>query len=177
MVRLRLWRGGKKKLPIYRIVAAHSATARNGKYIELVGQYNPGVSPVVITLTEDRIFHWLKVGAQPSDTVRSLLQREGLWLRWGLMKKGADEATIAEEFARWESTREEKTRREADRRARRKAARNKKAAVDGAPAAAAAPAQAVGAATPQEKAAEPVATAETAAEPAVGTATEETPAS
>jgi small subunit ribosomal protein S16 len=134
LVRLRLWRGGKKKQPIYRIVAAHSQTARNGKYIELVGQYNPGVSPVVITLTEDRILYWLGVGAQPTDTVRSLLQRKGLWLKWGLMKKGADEAKIAEQFAIWESLQEEKTRRETDKKLRRKAARKKKAAADGAPA-------------------------------------------
>ncbi|HLF13387.1 MAG TPA: 30S ribosomal protein S16, partial [Bacteroidota bacterium] len=135
MVRLRLWRGGKKKQPIYRIVAADSRAARNGKYIEAIGQYNPGEHPVVIVVQEDRLFHWLKRGAQPSDTVRSLLQRKGLWLRWGLMKKGADEETIAAGFERWQGMQEDKLRREVERKARRKTARKKKAAAEGAPAA------------------------------------------
>jgi len=165
LVRLRLWRGGKKKQPIYRIVAAHSANARNGKYIELVGQYNPGASPVSITLTEDRIFHWLKVGAQPSDTVRSLLQRKGVWLKWGLMKKGADEATIAEQFARWESLQDEKNRRETDRKMRRKAARKKKSAADGAPAAGQ-PAQTAEVTAEPEKVTAPAAEASAAPEAA-----------
>ena len=140
MVKLRLWRGGKKKQPIYRIVAADSRTARNGKYVEAIGQYDPGVHPAVITVKEDRVYHWLKRGAQPTDTVRSLLQRRGLWLKWGLMKKGADEAAIAAAFERWQSLQEEKSRREAERKARRKLARKKKAAAESAPAAAAAPA-------------------------------------
>ncbi len=137
MVRVRLWRGGKKKQPIYRIVVADSRAARNGKYIEAIGQYNPGEHPVVIGVQEDRLFLWLKRGAQPSDTVRSLLQRKGLWLRWGLMKKGADEATIAAQFERWQAMQEEKLRREVERKARRKTARKKKAVAEGAPAAAA----------------------------------------
>jgi len=193
LVRLRLWRGGKKKQPIYRIVAAHSATARNGKYIELLGQYNPGVNPVVITLTEDRILYWLGVGAQPTDTVRSLLQRKGLWLKWGLKKKGADDAAIAEQFARWETLQEEKTRRETEKKLRRKAARKKKGAADGAPAAAQ-PAPAAGETAVAETVTEPVAEAPAApaaeatpppaaeatpppAAPAAGTPPEETPAS
>jgi small subunit ribosomal protein S16 len=133
---LRLWRGGKKKQPVYRIVAADSRAARNGKYIEAIGQYNPGEHPAVITVKDDRLFLWLGRGAQPSDTVRSLLQRRGLWLRWGLMKKGADEATIAAQLERWGAAQEEKVRREADRKERRKAARKKKASAEGAPAAA-----------------------------------------
>lgn len=143
MVKLRLWRGGKKKQPIYRIVAADSRTARNGKYIEAVGQYNPGLHPVGITLREDRVYLWLKRGAQPSDTVRSLLQRRGLWLKWGLMKKGADEATIASAFERWQATQEDKLRREAERKERRKAARKKKASAEATPAAAAPAVEAV----------------------------------
>jgi small subunit ribosomal protein S16 len=113
LVKLRLWRGGKKKQPIYRIAVADSRTARNGKYIEAIGQYNPGLNPIGLTLKEDRLYLWLKRGAQPTDTVRSLLQRKGLWLKWGLMKKGADEATIAAAFegrktncgARWNGKR------------------------------------------------------------------------
>jgi small subunit ribosomal protein S16 len=139
LVKLRLWRGGKKKQPIYRIVVADSRSARNGKYIEAIGQYNPGIHPAVVTIPEDRLYLWLKRGAQPTDTVRSLLQRKGLWLKWGMMKKGADDAAIAAALERWQSLQEEKSRREAERKQRRKIARKKKASSDGAPAAAAAP--------------------------------------
>lgn len=158
MVRLRLWRGGKKKQPVYRIVVAHSTTARNGKYIEAIGQYNPCVSPMVISVKEDRLYLWLKRGAQPTDTVRSLLQRDGLWLKWGLMKKGTDEAAIVTALEQWGALREEKTRRESERKARRKAARKKAAAAEAAPAPAPAPAPAEG----ETPAAAPEGTAEAA---------------
>ncbi len=133
MVRLRLWRGGKKKQPIYRIVVADSKTARNGKYIEAIGQYDPGIRPAVITVKDDRLYFWLKRGAQPSDTVRSLLQRKGLWLRWGMMKKGADEAAIIAKLEIWAGMQEGKVQRETERKERRKAARRKKGAAEGAP--------------------------------------------
>ena len=139
MVKLRLRRVGKKKQPMYKIVATESRAARNGKYIEAIGQYNPLVEPMVIELKEDRLFTWLKRGAQPTDTLRSLLQRKGLWLRWGLMKRGADEVAIAAETEKWQALQEEKMRREAERKSRRKAARKKKAAVTTEVPAAAAP--------------------------------------
>ena len=135
MVKIRLRRAGKKKQPIYKIVVADSRAWRNGKFIESIGQYNPLLHPMVINLKEDRLFAWLKRGAQPTDTTRSLLQRKGLWLKWGLMKKGADDATVATEFEKWQSLQEEKSRRETERKARRKATRRKKAAAE-APAAA-----------------------------------------
>lgn len=140
MVKLRLRRVGKKKQPIYKIVAADSRASRNGKFIESIGQYNPLVHPMVINLKEDRLYTWLRRGAQPTDTLRSLLQRKGLWLKWGLMKKGKDEATILAEFEKWQGLQAEKLRRESEKRARRKAARKSKAAAEAAPAPAAAPA-------------------------------------
>jgi small subunit ribosomal protein S16 len=151
---LRLWRGGKKKQPIYRIVVADSRTARNGKYIEAIGQYNPGLQPIGLSLLEDRLYHWLKRGAQPTDTVRSLLQRKGLWLRWGMMKKGADETAIVAALETWGAGQADKLRREGERKARRKLARKKKAAADGAPAASA-PAPVAEAAAEPAPAAEP----------------------
>jgi small subunit ribosomal protein S16 len=173
VVRLRLWRGGKKKQPIYRIVVADSRTARNGKYIEAIGQYDPGMKPAVVTVKDDRLFLWLKRGAQPSDTVRSLLQRKGLWLRWGMMKKGADEAAITAKLESWAAMQEGKAQREAERKVRRKAARRKKATAEGAPAAPAA--------TPAAEAAPAAVVAETApaavvAEAASAAAAPETPA-
>jgi small subunit ribosomal protein S16 len=137
-----LRRVGKKKQPIYKIVVADSRAARNGKFIESIGQYNPLVSPMIITLKEPRLYAWLKNGAQPTDTVRSLLQRKGLWLKWGLMKKGADEATIAAAMEKWQGLQADKHQRDLDRKARRKAAKKKKAAAEAAPAAPAAAAEA-----------------------------------
>jgi small subunit ribosomal protein S16 len=136
LVKLRLRRVGKKKQPIYKIVVADSRAARTGKFIEALGQYNPMVNPILITINEPRLYAWLKRGAQPTDTMRSLLQRKGLWLKWGLMKKGADEAKIASEVEKWTLLQEEKLRREAAKKDRRKAARKKKAA-ESAPVAAA----------------------------------------
>ncbi len=138
MVKLRLRRVGKKKQPVYKIVAADSRASRNGKFIESIGQYNPLVNPMIISLKEDRLFTWLKNGAQPTDTLRSLLQRKGLWMKWGLMKKGADEAAISTAMEKWQSLQAEKLQRDADRKARRKAAKKKKAAAEAAPAAPAA---------------------------------------
>lgn len=126
MVRLRLRRIGKKKQPIYKIVAADSRAARTGKYLEVLGTYDPRVNPMLIEVKQEHLFRWLKRGAQPSDTVRSLLQRTGLWLRWGLMKKGADESAIAAQLERWQLLQADKHQREAEKKARRKASRKTK---------------------------------------------------
>lgn len=128
MVKIRLRRVGKKKQPQYKVVIADSRTARTGKYIEVIGAYNPLVHPMKFEVTETKLFGWLKKGAQPTDTVRSLLQRFGLWLKWSLVKKGTDEAKIAVEMEKWQMMQAEKQRREAEKKTRRKAMRKKKAA-------------------------------------------------
>lgn len=140
-VRIRLRRVGKKKMPVYHVVAADSRAARNGKFLEIIGRYDPLQHPMVISMKEQRVFHWLKSGALPTDTVRSLLQRSGLWLKWSLVKKGKDEATIATEMEKWQMARAEKLRHDEERRSRRAAARKKakkSAETEGAPAPAAA---------------------------------------
>lgn len=124
-VRLRLRRIGKKKMPQYHIVAADSRAARNGKFLEVVGRYEPLRDPMLIETKEDRLMYWLKVGAQPSDTLRSLLQRSGMWLKWTLLKKGADDATIALEMEKWQMAQAEKRARDEARKARRAAAKRK----------------------------------------------------
>lgn len=126
MVRIRLRRIGKKKQPLYRIVAADSRAARTGKYLEAIGLYNPLTEPMTVEVKEHRLWYWLRNGAIPSDTVRSLLQRKGLWLKWTLMKKGADDATIAAEVEKWQMVQADKSRREAEKKARRRAARKAK---------------------------------------------------
>lgn len=150
MVKLRLRRTGKKKQPFYKIVVADSRASSIGKYIEAIGHYNPRANPMTIDLDESRLFVWLKQGAQPTDTVRSLLQRKGLWLKWGLMKRGADEAKISAELEKWQMLQADKLRREEERKARRRLARKKKPAeAPAAPAEApAAPAEAAPAPVP-----------------------------
>ncbi len=102
-VKLRLRRMGKKKNPFYRVVVADSRSPRDGRFIESIGTYDPMAKPHKVELKEDRVYYWLGNGAQPTDTVKSLFKRKGLWLKWDLMKHGADEAKIAEEFAKWEA--------------------------------------------------------------------------
>ena len=77
-VKLRLTRVGSKKNPIYRVVAADARSPRDGKFLEIVGQYQPRTGDKAINLDADRVNHWLNVGAQPTDTVRSLLRKAGV---------------------------------------------------------------------------------------------------
>jgi small subunit ribosomal protein S16 len=141
-VRLRLRRIGKKKMPMYQIVAADSRAARNGKFLEVIGRYEPRQDPMVIAANETRVFHWLKNGALPTDTVRSLFQRNGLWVKWTLTKQGADPAKIATEMEKFQMAQAEKRRHDEERRARRHAARKKVKKTEGEGAAATAPAPA-----------------------------------
>ena len=78
MVKIRLRRVGAKNKPIYRVVVADSRSARDGAFIETVGQYNPLTEPAIIHINEEKVLKWLKRGAQPTDTVRSLLQKTGI---------------------------------------------------------------------------------------------------
>ncbi|MBR3362854.1 MAG: 30S ribosomal protein S16 [Bacilli bacterium] len=77
-VKLRLMRMGAKKKPFYRVVAADSRTKRDGKYIELVGTYNPVVNPAEININEEVALKWLSNGAIPTDTVKSLFTKAGI---------------------------------------------------------------------------------------------------
>lgn len=143
-VRIRLRRIGKKKMPMYQIVAADSRAARNGKFLEVVGRYEPLKNPMVITTREERLFHWLKNGALPTDTVRSLLQRSGIWIKWIMTKQGTEPGKIAAEMEKWQLGQAEKQARDTERRTRRHAARKKarKAKGEPAPAPAAPPVEA-----------------------------------
>lgn len=78
-VKIRLRREGRKKTPMYRIVVADSQSPRDGRFIEIIGQYQPRfLGDTAINLQKDRVNYWLSVGAQPTDTVRSLLRRAGV---------------------------------------------------------------------------------------------------
>ncbi len=78
-VRLRLTRVGKKKQPTYRIVAADARSPRDGKYLEIVGTYDPRREPSAITIDNDKAISWLRKGAQPSERVEKLLKISGAW--------------------------------------------------------------------------------------------------
>jgi small subunit ribosomal protein S16 len=82
MVKIRLMRIGKKKQPAYRVVVADSRSPRDGRFIENIGRYQPRLHPSMIDIDEERALHWLQRGAQPSDPVRVLLQKTGIWSRF-----------------------------------------------------------------------------------------------
>ncbi len=87
-VRLRLARAGRHKRPFYRVVAADSRMPRDGRFLEVVGTFDPLKNPAMPELKQDRVLDWLSKGAQPSVTVRTLLRRSGVWKRFQEGKKG-----------------------------------------------------------------------------------------
>ena len=89
VVRIRLLRTGKRKQPNYRVVVSDKRSPRNGRFIEILGQYNPLTEPSVIKIDEERALHWLAKGAQPSDSVTALLKRSGIWQKFKATKKTA----------------------------------------------------------------------------------------
>ncbi len=78
-VKIRLSRQGRKKAPFYRLVVADERSPRDGKFIELIGTYNPMTDPATVNINEERALYWLKNGALPSDTARGLLKKQGIW--------------------------------------------------------------------------------------------------
>jgi len=122
-VRLRLKRTGRKNQPSYKVVAADSRSPRDGRFIESVGTYNPLRNPAEIKFNEEKAFKWLKRGALPTDTVRSLLQKSGLWYKWYLLKKGLDETAVAQKLSEWQAGQGAKLARDAERKQRHKASR------------------------------------------------------
>ncbi len=97
MLRIRLARVGKKKRPAYRIVVAEAKSPRDGAYLEWIGTYDPMQNPPAITLKQDRALHWLRLGAQASDPVQRILDKNGL-LAQAESPSGAEaEPTDAEE--------------------------------------------------------------------------------
>lgn len=102
-VKLRLRRMGKKNQPIYKIVAADARSPRDGKFLEALGLYNPMTAPHTIQIKEDRAMYWLNVGAQPTDTVRSLFRQAGITYKVELKKRGLSEEQVAAELETWKS--------------------------------------------------------------------------
>ena len=105
MVRLRLQRHGRKKLPFYHIVAADVRVKRDGRIIEDLGRFSPTQEPSLLRLETDRVIYWLKNGAQPSDTVRSILKKEGILYRLHLERWGRSEEEIDATISAWKEER------------------------------------------------------------------------
>ncbi len=95
MVKIRLRRVGRKNAPFYRILVADSQSPRDGKFIEIIGQYAPRQSEGSLQVNEERANYWLGVGAQPTDTVRSLLRRAGILKRRHEQRLGIQLKTTA----------------------------------------------------------------------------------
>lgn len=104
MVRLRLRRVGRKKQPSFRIVAADKESPRDGKFLEVLGFYNPRTEPETITLKEDRIYDWLSKGAQPSDATERIFRTAGLLDRFERYKAGEDVNKLVEESEAWQES-------------------------------------------------------------------------
>ena len=111
-VRIRLQRHGKKGKPIYWIVAADSRSKRDGKFLEKLGTYNPNFNPPLVTLNIDSTVNWIQNGAQPSETARNIISREGALLKNHLLngvKKGAfSEEDADKKFEAWIKERDSK---------------------------------------------------------------------
>ncbi len=123
MVKIRLRRIGRKKLPIYQIVATDARARRDGAFLEVLGYYAPKARPHKVELKEDRVAYWLSVGAQPTDTARSLIRGTGLLYRLYLKKKGKSEEEIHAAMQKWEETRKARLARNLERKARRRKAK------------------------------------------------------
>ena len=124
--KIRLQRHGRKNYAFYSIVIAHADAPRDGRFIEKVGTYNPNTNPATIDLNFERALYWVLVGAQPTDTVHSILSKEGVYLKKHLLggiKKGAfDEAAAEAKFSAWKADKAAKAQKAADKKAADKAA-------------------------------------------------------
>ena len=110
--KIRLQRHGRKNYAFYSIVIADSRAPRDGRFIEKIGTYNPNTNPSTVDLKFERALYWVEVGAQPTDTVRNILSKEGVYmmkhLKTGVKKGAFDEATAEMKFKAWKAEKENK---------------------------------------------------------------------
>jgi small subunit ribosomal protein S16 len=107
---------GKKKQPIYKIVAADSRSPRDGKFLEAVGIYNPLTKPHTIELKEERVNYWLDNGAQPTNTVKSLFNQKGINLKRDLVKRKFPEEKIEAEMKTWQGKKEASLQKKSEKK-------------------------------------------------------------
>ena len=125
-VKLRLRRMGKKKQPIYKVVAADARSPRDGKFLEAVGIYNPLTNPHTIDLKEDRINYWLDNGAQPTDTVKSLLSQKGINLKRDNARRKYSAEKSEAIVKEWQSLKEASTKKKTVKKSKKAAAQEAK---------------------------------------------------
>jgi small subunit ribosomal protein S16 len=114
MVRIRLRRVGLKRQPSYRLVAADKESPRDGKFLEILGHYNPRTDPFTFEVKEDRIYDWMSKGAQPTESVAQLFKSVGLLERFNRVKSGeAVDAVLADAKTYYENRKvDPRTRRD-----------------------------------------------------------------
>ena len=112
---------GKKKQPIYKVVAADERSPRDGRIIEALGLYNPISDPAIVDIKEDRVLYWLGVGAQPTTTVKGLLSKKGILYRRELIKSGLSEEEVNLKIDEWLKQQEAKLSLKAEKKAQAKA--------------------------------------------------------
>jgi small subunit ribosomal protein S16 len=119
MVKIRLARRGRKKLAMYDVVVADARAPRDGRFIEKLGTYNPLTVPAKVDLKDDRAFHWLMQGAQPSDTVKALLSYRGIMLKKhlqiGVIKGALTQEQADSKLAEWVQAKESKIQATSDK--------------------------------------------------------------
>lgn len=120
MIKLRLQRRGRKKRPYYHIVVADSRSPRDGRIIERLGRYDNASENKELTYDEERVIHWLKIGAQPSNTVRNILKHEGIMYKMHLLRWGKSEEEIEEALTEWKEAREARADDDTSRKAQQK---------------------------------------------------------
>jgi small subunit ribosomal protein S16 len=157
-VKIRLMRMGKKKQPTYRVVVADGRSPRDGRYIEILGQYRPREEPSFFSVDDEKVLGWLHQGAQPSDQVHRLLVNAGIWERYESDRKSESRAV---KTAKAQAKGAEAAKADRDAQAKATAEAEAKAAADSAAQASAAEAPAEAAAA-EEAPAEDVATDEAA---------------
>lgn len=132
-VKIRLARRGRKKAPVYDVVIADARAPRDGRYIEKIGTYNPNVNPAAINIADDRAFHWVMNGAQPTDTVRAMLSYRGVMLKKhlqvGVIKGAITQEQADAKFEEWTAAKDNKVQGKIDALSQAKNA-DKKARLD-----------------------------------------------
>jgi small subunit ribosomal protein S16 len=116
LVKIRLQRHGRKRLPYYHIVIADSRARRDGRIIEDLGRYSPTQQPAMVKVDVARAIHWINNGAQPTDTVRSILKKEGVYLRMHLMRWNKTEEEIDQAVAEFKAKKGDKGLSSSDQR-------------------------------------------------------------
>jgi small subunit ribosomal protein S16 len=126
LVKLRLKRAGKKKKPVYKIVAADARSPRDGRFIEEIGYYDPNFDPIKLSVKYTRVQYWIKNGAKPTLTVYNLLKNDGIIYKMHLEKKSKTPDEIEYEMEKFRATRKDKLAKAKDKKEKLKAKKKAK---------------------------------------------------